>query len=268
MSVISGQAKLFTQVVGTGDPVVFLHANVCDSRMWQKQIEELARTHKTIAYDRRGFGETRAQEEEHSAVDDLIAVLDAEADGKPVILVGCSQGGRIAIDAALHHPARVRALVLVSPSVTGAPDPVFPADIGALMAELKNAEQAGDNTNVNTMKARLFLDGPLGPEGRVTGAPRELFLEMHDIALRSPPTGQDMGALPNYRRVEEIEVPALVIWGDLDLPHVQERSRHVASGIRNCEAHVMSGSGHLPSMDNSDAVTELFGSFVRRCPGG
>ncbi|WP_271575724.1 alpha/beta fold hydrolase [Bradyrhizobium sp. CCBAU 11361] len=111
----SGLARLATEVVGSGTPTVFLHANVCDKRMWRAQLNGMGARHKAVAYDRRGFGETRAEPEDFSALADLVAVLEATADGKPAVLVGCSLGGRIALDAAIRHPSRVRALILIAP---------------------------------------------------------------------------------------------------------------------------------------------------------
>jgi pimeloyl-ACP methyl ester carboxylesterase len=57
--IASGQARLAVNVVGDGDPVVFLHAAVCDSRMWRAQLDAVGAGNRAIAYDRRGFGETR-----------------------------------------------------------------------------------------------------------------------------------------------------------------------------------------------------------------
>ncbi|MFP3741277.1 alpha/beta fold hydrolase, partial [Burkholderia sp. SIMBA_019] len=74
-----------------------------------------------MAYDRRGFGETFAIAEDHSSVDDLITVLESVAEGRSAILVASSQGGGIALDAALRYPSFVRGLVLIAPNVTGAP---------------------------------------------------------------------------------------------------------------------------------------------------
>ena len=132
--ITSGQARLAAKVVGDGDPVVFLHAAVCDSRMWRAQLDAVGASNKAIAYDRRGFGETRAEKEDFSAVADLMAVIDAVGNGAPSILVGCSQGGRVALDTALLHPSHVRALVLIAPAVSGAPEPIQPPDIEGLMA--------------------------------------------------------------------------------------------------------------------------------------
>jgi pimeloyl-ACP methyl ester carboxylesterase len=265
--IASGRATLAAEVAGSGDPVVFLHAGVCDRRMWHAQLDGVGADNKAIAYDRRGFGETCAEPEEFSAVADLMAVIDAMADGAPAILVGCSQGGRIALDAALRHPSSVRALVLVAPSVTGAPEAIHPPEIKRLLAQMKEAEGVGDLDQVNAIKARLWLDGPLAPEGRVMGQARRLFLDMNAIALRSPPAGSDLDVAPAFHRLDEISAPSLVIWGDLDFPHIQERSRHIAATMRNGAGHELAGTAHLPSLERPADVTGLLAAFIDRCSG-
>ncbi|MBB1626458.1 alpha/beta fold hydrolase [Achromobacter sp. UMC71] len=264
-----GRAVLAADAVGSGDPVVFLHASICDRRMWRPQLESLgAAGCQAIAYDRRGFGDTRGQAEDHSAVADLMAVIDTVADGKPAILVGCSQGARIAMDAALMHPAAVRGLVLISPTVAGSPEVALPPTMQALMAPLKAVEAAGDLDGVNRLKARLFLDGPLAAEGRVAGAVREQFLDMHGRALRAAPMGASRDDVAAYSRLREFTAPALVIWGDLDFPHIQERARRVAGILPQGEACASAGAAHLPSLDHPADITARIAAFIGRCPGG
>lgn len=262
--IVSGRARLAANVVGHGDPVVFLHAAVCDSRMWRAQLDAVGASHKAIAYDRRGFGETRAEKEDFSAVADLMAVIDAAGNGAPAILVGCSQGGRVALDAALLHPSRVRALVLIAPAVSGAPEPIHPPDIEGLMARLKDAEKAGDLDRVNAIKAHHLLDGPLQPEGRVTGEARRLFLDMNAIALRSPPIGSNLDNAPAFHRLGEISAPSLVMWGDFDFPHIQERCRHIATTMPNGSSHILTGMAHLPSLERPTEITGLLAEFISR----
>lgn len=79
--ITSGRATLATDVIGSGEPIVFLHARVADRRMWRQQMRDIGDSHQAIAYDRRGFGETVAEAEDHSAVEDLIAVLESVAGG-------------------------------------------------------------------------------------------------------------------------------------------------------------------------------------------
>ncbi len=265
--VVSGRAMLAADVVGSGDPVVFLHAGVCDRRMWRAQLDGIGTHNKAIAYDRRGFGETRAEKEDFSAVADLMAVIDALAGGEPVILVGCSQGGGVALDAALRHPSHVRALVLIAPNVTGAPEANYPPAIKGVMAELNDAQARGDLDRVNAIRAHLLLDGPLAPEGRVNGQARQLFLDMNAIVLRSPPSGANLDVAPAYHRLGEISAPSLVMWGDLEFPHIQERSRFIATTMLNASGHELSGTAHLPSLDRPAEVTGLLAAFLELCAG-
>ncbi|WP_290979781.1 alpha/beta hydrolase [Ferrovibrio sp.] len=264
--ITAGRATLAAAVTGAGSPVVFLHAAVCDSRMWQQQWRAVAEDHTAIAYDRRGFGATHAERQDHSAVADLLTVLDIVAGGEPAILVACSQGGRVALDAALLHPDRVCGLFLISPSVAAAPEPSYTPDIAAMLAQQRQAEAAGDLDQLNAVKARLWLDGPLQPENRVTGEKRALFLEMNGAALRLPPCGANIDNVSAYQRIGEITSPTLIVCGSFDFPHIQERCRHIAGMMPNAAFQPLPGTAHLPSLEQPAIITGLLLSFLQN-PG-
>jgi pimeloyl-ACP methyl ester carboxylesterase len=244
----SGRARIAVEGEGAGAPVVFLHAAVADRRMWRDVAARIAATHRAIAYDRRGFGMTTAPNEDHSALDDLRRVLDAQA-GKAV-LVGCSQGGRIAINAALRYPERLRGLVLIAPSVTGGPDPVYPPDLAKLVA-IQPAPL--------DLKARLWLDGALGAANRVGGDARATFFAMNEAIH---PAGKDVDIAPNYDRLAEISLPTRIICGDLDFPHIQARCRHITATLRGATHHSLRDAGHLPSLEQPDTVADLIADFL------
>jgi pimeloyl-ACP methyl ester carboxylesterase len=260
----SGSARLAVFVRGEGRPVIFLHAGVADSRMWRDQVEAVGAKDLAIAYDRRGFGETMTVDGDFSQTGDLLAVLDGLAPGRPAIVVGCSQGGRIAIDMALAAPERISALVVVAPAISGAPDMDYPPKAAALGAALEAAEAAHDIDRINELEAQLWLDGPLGAAGRIGGAPRSLFLEMNGIALRAPERGKVIAPPSAYERLGKIAVPTLVVWGDLDFPDLQARCRHLARAIPGAEPAVLAGAAHLPSMECPAATTDLILRFIER----
>ena len=264
--VTHGRAELCVEDSQTPGPaIVGLHAGVCDKRMWAPQVDALRATHRVLAYDRRGFGETRYGPEPHSHVDDLIAVLDATQIDRAV-LMGCSQGGRVAIDAALAHPQRVSALVLVACSITGAPDdaggPFEPA-IQALVDALDAADARGDREALNELEARAWLDGPAQPAGRVGGALRELFLAMNAIALAAPEPGETIEPPSAWDRLEEIRVPTLIVWGDLDFPHFEPRMRTLERRIALAQALVMPGTAHLPNLEQPAPFNAAIVQFLR-----
>ncbi len=255
-AIASGSTQLAGISRGRGTPVVFLHAGVADARMWRDQLDALAphargadRAYHAIAYDRRGFGSTPHTQERFSQVADLTAVLDAHTPCEPAILVGSSQGGRIAIDTALAAPARIRALVLVAPAIGGAPRVSLPPRIQDLVDDLDRAEREGDLDRVNALEAQAWLDGPLERNGRVSGEARELFLDMNGRALRARLLGEEIAAAPAYSRVGEIAVPTLIIRGRLDFPHVARQCDHLATTVRFARLFTFADAAHLPNLE-------------------
>jgi pimeloyl-ACP methyl ester carboxylesterase len=261
--VVSGSARLAGERAGAGPALVFLHAGVADRRMWRAELAAFASTHLALAYDRRGFGETRAAPEAFSHVEDLAAVLDAVGAARAV-LVGCSQGGRVALDFALAHPERVRGLLLAAPAVSGAPAPATPAPaVARLYAQIEEAEARGEVDRVNALEAHLWLDGPEAPEGRVGGEARALFLAMNGAALRAPSPGTAREPPPALPRLGELRVPTRVVCGDLDLPHLQARCAELASRIPGAELCVLRGAAHLPNLEQPRAFEEQVRALLR-----
>ncbi len=263
----SGAAKLAVSQAGAGQALVFLHAAVADRRSWRPLIGELAKTmggFHGVSYDRRGFGDSTFTEERHSRVGDLIAVLDA-CKLSSAVLIGNSQGGRIAIDAALSHPTRVRAMVLIGTSVSGAPEVAFfPADVSALKHKIGAAEAAGDLDLLNRLEAHLWLDGASSIEGRVRGAARELFLDMNLRALNAPSAGEATDSVDAWNNLSKIQVPVLLVVGQLDLPHLQERSARMAEVMPSAELVSMKDVAHLPALEAPQQCADIIAKFLAR----
>ena len=104
----------------------------------------------------------------------------------------------------------------------------------------------------------MWLDGPAGPEGRVSGAPRDLALDMNAIALSH---GDEDKALASevdaWHRLDEIRVPVTVAWGDLDVPESIDDSRHLVDHLPDARAQVLPGTAHLPYLERPDLVADL-----------
>jgi pimeloyl-ACP methyl ester carboxylesterase len=256
-----GNARLAGVQAGEGKAIIFLHAGVVDKRMWTQQVNALSNSYHAVAYDRRGFGETYTPNEAFSHVEDLRHILENFGIAKAV-LVGCSQGGRVALDFALQYPRQVRALVLIAPAVSGAPTPEsFPPFIQEKLEALEQAEEAKDSDLVNRIEANLWLDGPLSQEGRVSGEMRELFLDMNGIALRHPELSEEISPPATYDRVANLTMPTLLLWGELDFPHVKERCRYIATTMPLAQARELAGVAHLPSLEQPQQVNELLETF-------
>ncbi len=258
-----GNAEFAVERAGKGKSLIFLHAGVADRRMWHYQIAKLSDSYQTIAYSRRGFGETITADEAFSHVEDLRKLLD-KLGISTVSLVGCSQGGRIAIDFTLAYPQRVNKLVLISTAVSGAPEPeTFAPEIQVRMDALEEAEEINDLASVNQIEANLWLEGATSSEGRVSGTLRKLFLDMNGIALRIPELIQEIEPNNAYERLSELLLPVLVIWGELDFPHIKERCQYIVDTIADAMGEEIPGTAHLPNLEKPKIINKL----LRDCLG-
>jgi len=259
----SGKAELTGVEDGKGPALVFLHAGVADKRMWRDQMSAFADRYRVVAYDRRGFGETRYKPETFSHMQDLRAVLD-KLGIEQANLVGCSQGGRFAVDFTLAYPKRVSKLVLVAPAIGGAPQPdELPDDIDNLLQQAEQAEDQKHYDLVNRIEAHMWLDGPRSADGRVPGSARDLFLRMNIIPLKSPSPGKDEAAKDSFKRLKEIAALTLLIWGDLDFPHLQERCALLGKRIKDAKSELMPGTAHLPNLEQPKKFNALLDAFLK-----
>lgn len=262
-----GRARLAGRQLGEGLPVVFLHAGVCDKRMWREQMEAVAEEGwHAIAYDRRGYGETESPDEAFSHLDDLEAVLKA-LDIHAAVLVGCSMGGGLALDFALRHPGRVIGLVLIGTSVTGAPWSATQAE-QMLEAAEEDAYERGDLDMLNRVQAHEWLDGPRAQSGRVGGAARALFLDMNAIALGKPELTREEQRPAAWPRVSEVGAPTLLLVGDEDFTALIDRHEHLSEEMPNAFAAMLEGVAHIPSIERPDLVNSMLLEFLDAIEGG
>jgi pimeloyl-ACP methyl ester carboxylesterase len=108
--------SLHYEEAGAGPPLLLIHAFPVGRRMWEPQIAALARRHRVIAYDVRGFGLSDAPREPASysqalSVEDARALLET-LGATPAAVWGLSLGGNIALNLALTHPETVTKLIL------------------------------------------------------------------------------------------------------------------------------------------------------------
>jgi len=260
-------ATLVGEAGGFGLPVVFLHANVSDRRLWAAQMETVAANgYHVISYDRRGFGETQSPDEPFSHLADLEAVLD-QLSVHAAILVGASRGGALAIDFAIEHPERTVGLVLVGTGLSGAPEADMPEEAEALYDARSYAEERKQWASVNRIDAHLWLDGPESQSGRVAGAPRELFLEMNGARLGRPAFTQEEEPDSAIDNLGAITAPVLLVVGDLDFPHIIERHEELSEEFENAFSVTLEDTAHLPSLERPDLFDPLLLEFLDAVAG-
>ena len=179
------------EVMGEGDPVVFIHGLSESGRVWYRNVPEIARHYRVYLLDLPGFGSMRKQHR-HFRLEQMPAWLDGwmqAMDLSNVSLVGHSMGGYVVAIAAAMRPELVKHLVLVDsigiPFRTSVPRLIYPA----LKSIIRTTPAFWPCINYDYLRA-----GPL----MVMKAARQI------VAL------DDLAALSYVR------VPTLVVWGSQD----------------------------------------------------
>jgi pimeloyl-ACP methyl ester carboxylesterase len=257
-----------TVEAGEGDPVLLLHGLGATKASFLPTVAALGRTHRTIAVDLPGFGDSvkplRARYDPAFFADGVLALLEAlELDRAH--LVGNSMGGRVAIEVGLVAPDRVGRLGLLAPSLawlrTRRWAPllrVVPPVLGAVQPAPRAivepiARRALGGAQSPWMAAGLdeFLRSYLTPSGRAAfyAAARNIYLE--------EPHGPD----GFWTRLATLDVPALFVWGLRDTLVPPAFAQHVRRALPAAE-HLELDCGHVPQLEEPRKTHAALGRFL------
>jgi len=252
--------RLFFELAGSGPPVVLIHSGITDSRSWAPQVGAFAARHRVLRYDLRGIGRSDLGHGSYSNVDDLRKLMETVGFERAA-LVGVSNGGALALDLTLEHPARVSALVLVSAGISGSK---WPAAFRAQMEEVDALYERGLIDQVVERELEIWLYGKGRTAADVDPAIREAVREMDRNNTERFPADAKPERIdpPATGRVGEIRVPTLVIVGDLDVDHVQDAARVLSQEIVGARLAVMHGVAHVPNMERPDEFNRLVLDFL------
>lgn len=197
-----GDARIFWNAIGEGEPVVLVMGLGCSSAVWFRVAPKLARRHRVILLDNRGVGQTTVRHyvvhRVSSMAADIAAVLDAAGEASAHI-VGFSMGGMISQQFAIDFPRRVRSLALLGTHPGG----VWAAQASSHVRDLLFAK--GDTPvaqSMSEMRAYTYA--------RET--PDELFDEDVVVRAANAPTKRGLQA----------QLFALIGWSAyLDLPRLR-----------------------------------------------
>ena len=251
---------------------LLLHGFAASTFSWREVMAPLAEGGATIvAFDRPAFGLTERpmpgewqgpspyRPEAQAAL--TVGLLDALGIERAV-LVGNSAGGTVALLTALLYPERVEALVLVDAAVYsggGAPGWIRPLlhtpqarRLGPLFA------RAIRNWGQEFGRSAWHDPSRFTPE-IWEGYNRPLRAENWDRALWELTLASDYPDLP--ARLDELQMPVLVITGDDDRIVPTEQSQRLAREIPGAELAVMPACGHVPQEECPAAFLEAVDFF-------
>jgi 3-oxoadipate enol-lactonase len=248
------------ETAGTQGPWITLsHSLACNLRMWDEQMDALAKRYRVLRYDTRGHGATDAPSGPYTLeqmADDAHTLL-AALDIKRTHWLGLSMGGMIGQTFALKYPGVFVSLVLADTTSR------YPVEAAATWAERVNMVKAnGMEVVVDSTLGRWFTEpfraqSPTVME-RVAGYIRA-----------TPPAGYigSCQAIPQIDltdRLHEIKCPTLVIVGEQDTGTPVALARAIHDAMPGSELVIIPSASHLSNIEQPGAFNAALLGFLDR----
>jgi pimeloyl-ACP methyl ester carboxylesterase len=256
---------------GEGPTVVLLHSSVSGNRQWRSLMEDLSPRRRAVAVNLFGYGATSPWpgERPQTLADqcDLVDPFVLGSDGG-VALVGHSFGASVAMKAALRHPGRVRALVLLEPIpfrlLERAGRLEAYAEIRALGDHVRARGAAGDWEGA----AERFADYWNG-EGYWAGLAPERRAR---FTAALPPNATEFDAIlgddPLIEDWPRIAAPTLVMWArDTRRPTAEIAALLREGAPEGWTFREVPGGGHMFPLSRPEAVSEAVIAFLDAVEG-
>lgn len=265
--------KIGSRVEGRGPAVVLLHSSMGSKSQWRALMESMCGTHRLIAIDLHGYGDSAMPEPcgRHSLADEvrlvqlkLAQLLDP---GERFHLVGHSFGGAVALRLAHANPQRVRSLTLYEPTAFHLLEPDDPAldDIRAVARATQAAARGAERLDAT----ETFIDfwGGKGTYAALPPARQALFASLlPKVPLDFQALIDDPLRPADYGR---IAVATCLIAGSASPPCAHAIVSILAASLAHAETHEID-AGHMAPVSHPALVNPIIEDFIRRieCDGG
>lgn len=244
--------QIYYEIVGSGEPIVFVHGFTLDHTMWQPQVEFFSKGYHVVTYDARGFGKSSLPEGPYDHTDDLHALLDHLGIDQ-AHFVGLSMGARIATNFALAYPDTVRSLTLMDPALDG-----YKSEVDwNVYAKEEGLERAKENW----LNHELFTVTQKRPE--IVAALRSTVENYsgwhwlhHDPQNPSNTHARD--------HLHQITRPTLIVVGEGDLTYFHNIAAVLAVGISGARKVIVPNAGHMVNMEAPDEINSLLDDFISK----
>lgn len=236
--------------------VLFFHGAGVNHQMFQEQFELFDDTYNLIAWDARGHGMSKLDQEKKFQINDMIndcMKLYEIYNINTAILIGQSMGGNLAQHISYYYPNLVEKLVLIDCSKnTGKLTSIERMSLkcSKIMFSLypwntlikQSANACGNKENV-----RKYVKGCYSSIDKAT------FIDIMMEVTRF--LHEDTKFM--------FKQPVLLICGSDDkLGNIKKVAKTWARDDKNCILHMIDNAGHNSNQDNPQKVNELIFKFI------
>jgi len=258
---MSTPSLAFTDL-GSGRPLVLLHAFPLNRRMWEPQFAALAKDFRLIAPDYPGMGESPLSPTPYSLeslADSIMALLKSMDISEKVSLLGLSMGGYLAFEVARKYPGRLNALILAA--THPAPDSEQGRQARQETAEM--ARKEGLEPLADRMLPRLLGKTTRDTHPELVGKVRAQIISnsKEGVAQASLAMAERRDSIP---LLPQIQIPTLLLSGTEDpiIPGMPPEA--VQQQIPVSAWTVIERSGHLLNLEQPGQFNRHVGEFLSR----
>ena len=265
-----GTCGLHHEIAGEGEPVVLLHPGFADSRIWDPQRQPYAERFRVVRCDMRGFGRSPIVSMPITHAPDIAALLD-QLGIAHAAFVGCSLGGRVALELALSRPDLVAGLVLAGATT---PEALAMApEMAAHTSGLMEAIGRRDLDAAVEVSVRTWVDGPhrvpaqvdADLRAKVASMQRGAFINTREFATS---WREDFLVTELAERLGNIHAPTLVVVGELDMGFIRDQAHVFAAAIQGARLVTLAGTAHAPSIERPAAFNDVVVPFLETARPG
>jgi 3-oxoadipate enol-lactonase len=238
--------------------ILLLHGLGADGSSWGFQIPVLSEAGlRPIAPDLPGFGKSIPGEGRWTIARaaNEVARMVSGLNTSPLILVGISMGGTVALQLALDFPRLVQKLVLVSTFACLRPKRFD--EMSYLLGRYVVANLRGKEYQAETVAQRLF---PHPDQADLRAELISRILQSDEHIYRQ--AMQALGLFDVRRRLGEIEVPTLIISGENDTTVPLANQAELAAGIPGAHQIIIPQAGHAVIADQATRFNRELLAFI------
>ncbi|MFD0987752.1 alpha/beta fold hydrolase [Methyloligella solikamskensis] len=262
--------RLYYSDTGTGSPVLLIHGFGSSTYTWQHIMPGLARKHRVIAVDMKGFGQSdKPYDERYSAMDqaELLAELMEREDLRDVTLVGHSFGGGVALALALQADGRLKGriskLVLIDTIAYPQKIPVFFKLLGVPGLSHLSVRMVPASMQVSVALKLAYYD-----ESKITDETLEAYTAplrtaagkyavIHSARQIVPPDLDEIAA-----RYNTIQLPTLIMWCDHDKIVPMDIGLKLRRNMPNSDFQLVKSCGHIPQEEQPEQTLQILDDFL------
>ncbi|MEV4787097.1 alpha/beta hydrolase [Streptomyces tuirus] len=245
--------------VGQGPPLVLAHGATADARLFRPQAEDLADEFTVVAWDEPGAGRSSDVPPGFTLADyaRCLAAVVEDVHLGPAHVLGASWGGTVVLEFYRHHAELVRTLLLVD-TYAGWKGSLPAAEVRSRVEGAERLLAVPADTFAPTMPG-LFAGRPPAE------AVRLLSVMSADTRAQSMRTELTVMVEADLRDLlPKIDVPTLLLWGELDARSPVEPVAHqFLAAIPQATLVVLPGIGHLSNIEAPEPFNRTVREFCR-----